>query len=1205
MRLFSRLNIFLFYWLLTSLQHIDATCLSSIKEDLVFVLDSSNSIYWYEWEEMLNFVSTLVETAIPTGTRVGEVVFGTYVSTVFGLNQYTDLDDIAYAVTHYTRKLGGWTYTKDALKHAYKDVFEASWIEDRAKKLVLITDGMPTDNPCSYSSTLKAAGIDVLIVAVGDWIYSSNMKCLVNDVDKNIIQLGSFDDMMKAIDAVQKVICANDFHLNVIEVQPYTESSGHLSSTTSSPRFIEIYNLGGEMDFYGIQLSGMYTGEITTSTIMEQGYILLISEDASLASDCATSCVFHHWTGSIDDYEEQDEDGTINQGYNITVSYKNVTIQWARWIKDDGFPQVARGRSFELTLPASNNEIGSNWRSSCDMGGSPGKPPATECSGCNDDADCRFQGDTTAYCDEANHVCICSDRGYYPLGRTCDPLPTPTDCMVEGLSGVDGRYIIDWIQPAFIDSLAFMRIEVTFTLSGSYTQSILEERNAPPTADFAIDEDYLHNVTIAAVFNRSDVSYWTVEVGCGVQAAPTVVPSRSPTKTPTRVPTKVPTLSTVPTVDSCQLRITSNADTGALMSWVYSGGYVVDGNATDPIAFVVRWGEFVASYFSYATGKSSTANVTLVAGWNYTDVVGAVTVEGYEDNGPVLSDPVGCTVVQATAPPVAYPVPAPDSCELDIDAGGKLGIVTIVPPSTPYIVGNVTKTLGYLVRVESTSYTDYNLGYDGTLTQKIVIPSSAYTVYGVSLGSEDDIHPESDEVVCNIVTLSPTYAPTPAETKWEIPPLSSCEVLVNRGQMNNEVVVTISWVKGSQYEHDGVDWPLKGYKYKLGGTSDWIEVSNENTTTINDVWKISYADAALTTYMVAVGQEMINEVQEYPDSSKIPCDLNTMDPTNSPTKSPSLSPTYSPTKIPTGAPTFETPMAGFLQTDPLTGQTLYNCMKGAEEIEVQIFLNPAALLPVPMKWEILNSTGQPVTGKFNETSGIVSFGKYMVNYRTESPGCSETGGSCIEEYDCMPHNGYDYCVKEMGEVYEKIYISAKDDGHRHGDPERYSVVFSPPNDYVNNEYYYNASEYSIDSDHNNATIVLYDAGSPEFCKASPESAACTMTRHFVMRPWYWIIIVILALCLIFAIYYARYKATAASRANRAKNIAEEMLKETLLEAEVGVGAGTTSRINPLALGGGNHVVNENVGPSAVDDDEEGNVVGEGFGSGKNQFVPTL
>merc|ERR1719233_401954 len=107
-----------------------------------------------------------------------------------------------------------------------------------------------------------------------------------------------------------------------------------------------------------------------------------------------------------------------------------------------------------------------------------------------------------------------------------------------------------------------------------------------------------------------------------------------------------------------------------------------------------------------------------------------------------------------------------------------------------------------------------------------------------------------------------------------------------------------------------------------------------------------------------------------------------------------------------------------------------------------------------------------------------------------------------------------------------------------------------------------------------------------------------------MKPWYWVILVILALCLIFALYYARYKATVASRERRKEQIAGEHLKEALLEAEVGVGSGTTSRINPLALGGGEFSVNNNIGPTPVEDDEDTNVVGDGFGATRNQFQPT-
>ena len=77
--------------------------------------------------------------------------------------------------------------------------------------------------------------------------------------------------MEYSLGTFEEVLCTSDFDLNVIEVQPY--------SGAGKARFIEIYNQGGAMDAYGIHLSGMYTGDISTSTVVSQGYILLISED--------------------------------------------------------------------------------------------------------------------------------------------------------------------------------------------------------------------------------------------------------------------------------------------------------------------------------------------------------------------------------------------------------------------------------------------------------------------------------------------------------------------------------------------------------------------------------------------------------------------------------------------------------------------------------------------------------------------------------------------------------------------------------------------------------------------------------------------------------------------------------------------------------------------------------------------------------------
>jgi len=1027
------------------------------------------------------------------------------------------------------------------------------------------------------------------------------MDCLVNDVDTDVIPFGSFTEMENSLGTVEEVLCSVDFDLNVIEVQPYSGSA----------RFIEIYNMGGYVDVYGLEFSGMYSGEISTSTQVPQGDILLISDDSSLSSDCTDDCVFYHWTGSTDSYVDPANDGTINEGFSISISASNSEIHSVMWTETGGFPNVANGLSFELMLPTSNNNLGSNWRSSCDAGGSPGELPGDECPGCESASDCQFQGDEDATC--ITRVCTCSDKGYYNLGSTCEPLPAPSNCVAHAIDGYDNRYSFDWTQPDFVDSLAFMRIEIMFTLSGSYTENILEILSAPPTSVFAIEDEYIDEVRIAAVFNKTDVSYWTEDLSCIIQTVPTLSPSRAPSYLPTYLPSNNPTLSSVPSVTSCELRIAENTKTGAEMSWVYNGGYNVSGIATDPTAFILKWGESITNYFSYAESTSSFQEISLVASWDYSQVVATVTVQGFEDGGPVLSNSVDCSVVQATPSPVAYPVPAPDACELDVNVGGTTGVVTITPPSSSYIVDNVITPLGYLVRIATNSYTEYNLGYEGSLERDVIIPSSTYDVYAVSLGTEGDVHPESDQVECSVVTPSPTFSPTTANAKYEVPTLSSCEVLVNSGEYGGDVLVTISWVKGSQYEHDGLSASLYGYKYKLGGMSEWREVPGDAATTVDVYWSTSYAEFAYITYMVAVGQEMSDDsVMQYPESSAIPCDLVTQDPTQSPTSAPSLVPTNFPTRIPTAAPTFELPEIGFVATDVITGSILYNCMEGIDGIEIQMWQDPVSLYPISVSWEIVDDNGIPVIDVFNETSGTVSFKEYRTNYKSEGPACSEPGGSCIPEYNCLSHMGYDYCVKDVGKVYDKIYLSANDDGIENEEPEYFYVVLRSSAFSSNNEFYENTSQIIINSPSSNATVKLFDAASQAFCLVSPGSLACLGGKQFALEWWHYLIITLLILALIVAVLSYKYQSGSARRALRQKMLAEEALSNEVLIGEEGFGPGMSSHVNPLAMKlmpkppKEHYRVTPDVSEGEEDDDYHDDQVEmlEPFSIKKAQFLPT-
>merc|ERR1719513_319788 len=100
------------------------------------------------------------------------------------------------------------------------------------------------------------------------------------------------------------------------------------------------------------------------------------------------------------------------------------------------------------------------------------------------------------------------------------------------------------------------------------------------------------------------------------------------------------------------------------------------------------------------------------------------------------------------------------------------------------------------------------------------------------------------------------------------------------------------------------------------------------------------------------------------------------------------------------------------------------------------------------------------------------------------------GGSCISSYSCISHGSSDYCVKNVGPVYETIKVLAYDDSLHNDDMRVFTVHFTDAGYYSDNEFYGNDTRYSVESDLSKATLQLYDAHSGAFCIAVPSDPSC-------------------------------------------------------------------------------------------------------------------
>uniref|UniRef100_A0A8C6YKR3 VWFA domain-containing protein n=1 Tax=Nothoprocta perdicaria TaxID=30464 RepID=A0A8C6YKR3_NOTPE len=112
-----------------------------IPMELVFVIDSSESVGPENFEIIKDFVTTLVDrvTVGRNATRIGLVLYSLEVRLEFGLNKYTTQQDVKQAIRK-MQYMGEGTYTATAIRKATQEGFFGARTGVR-KVAIVLTDG--------------------------------------------------------------------------------------------------------------------------------------------------------------------------------------------------------------------------------------------------------------------------------------------------------------------------------------------------------------------------------------------------------------------------------------------------------------------------------------------------------------------------------------------------------------------------------------------------------------------------------------------------------------------------------------------------------------------------------------------------------------------------------------------------------------------------------------------------------------------------------------------------------------------------------------------------------------------------------------------------------------------------------------------------------------------------------------------------------
>ncbi|XP_033728448.1 collagen alpha-4(VI) chain-like [Pecten maximus] len=145
----------------------------SLRQDIVFILDSSTSVGKRNFQKMLNFTKDFLLAAdIDSGSvRVGLITYSTSVTIHFYLNTFSTKAEVFSAIDDVLYQAGS-TNTADALKTLTADMFTQGHgdRDDVPSVVVVVTDGVSNINmrqTIPRADEARLSGIAIYAIGIG------------------------------------------------------------------------------------------------------------------------------------------------------------------------------------------------------------------------------------------------------------------------------------------------------------------------------------------------------------------------------------------------------------------------------------------------------------------------------------------------------------------------------------------------------------------------------------------------------------------------------------------------------------------------------------------------------------------------------------------------------------------------------------------------------------------------------------------------------------------------------------------------------------------------------------------------------------------------------------------------------------------------------------------------------------------------------
>lgn len=208
--------------------------------DIMFVLDSSSSIWRVDYDTQLKFVADLVDSFdVGSGksqVRIGAITFSDHAYLEFPLDQYTDPVQLKEAILNIAYREGR-TFTNEALK-LLKEQVEPLLTDSKGPIVaVVITDGrsaQPADTKAE-ADKLHKLGINVYAIGVGN---SKNydleeLKAIASDPDNGVYTVSSYSALKEITQKFHIQPCEEETITPSVATDPTTTTTTEVSTTRS------------------------------------------------------------------------------------------------------------------------------------------------------------------------------------------------------------------------------------------------------------------------------------------------------------------------------------------------------------------------------------------------------------------------------------------------------------------------------------------------------------------------------------------------------------------------------------------------------------------------------------------------------------------------------------------------------------------------------------------------------------------------------------------------------------------------------------------------------------------------------------------------------------------------------------------------------------------------------------------------------------